>query len=75
MLEAEDAYIENADLVRELFLNPDVADADFDPGIEPDLDAARAYVTDEWEIPASEVERGFERIEDATVQSGLDRWT
>ena len=74
-LEAEDAYIENADLVRELFLNPDVTDADFDPAIEPDLDAARAYVTDEWEIPASEVERGFERIEDATVQSGLDRWT
>ena len=74
-LEAEDAYIENADLVRELFLNPDVTDADFDANIDPDLDAARAYVTDEWEIPASEVERGFERIEDATVQSGLDRWT
>ena len=75
VLEAEDAYVENADLVRELFLNPDVADTDFDPGIEPDLDAARAYVTDEWEIPASEVERGFERIEESVVQSGLDRWT
>ncbi|WP_435076510.1 flap endonuclease-1 [Halococcus sp. AFM35] len=75
VLEAEEAYIENADLVRELFLNPDVTDADFDTDIEPDLDAARAYVTDEWEIPESEVERGFERIEDATVQSGLDRWT
>jgi flap endonuclease-1 len=75
VLEAEDAYIENADLVRELFLNPDVTDTDFDPEIEPDLDAARAYVTDEWEIPGSEVERGFERIEESVVQSGLDRWT
>jgi flap endonuclease-1 len=74
-LEAEDAYIENADLVRELFLNPDVTDADFDADIDPDIDAAREYVTEQWEIPDSEVERGFERIEDATVQSGLDRWT
>jgi flap endonuclease-1 len=74
-LEAEEAYVENADLIRELFLNPDVTDADFDTNIDPDIDAAREYVTDEWEIPEAEVERGFERIEDATAQSGLDRWT
>jgi flap endonuclease-1 len=74
-LEAEEAYIENADLIRELFLNPDVTDTAFDADIEPDLDAAREYVTEEWEIPESEVERGFERIEESVVQSGLDRWT
>lgn len=74
-LEAEEAYVENADLIRELFLNPDVTDATFDTDIDPDLDAAREYVVDDWEIPESEVERGFERIEESVVQSGLDRWT
>ncbi|WP_160133078.1 flap endonuclease-1 [Halococcus salsus] len=74
-LEAEDEYVENADLVRELFLNPDVTDVAFDSDISPDLSAARSYVTDEWEIPEGEVDRGFERIEESVVQSGLDRWT
>ncbi|RJT06510.1 flap endonuclease-1 [Halococcus sp. IIIV-5B] len=74
-LEAEDEYVENADLVRELFLNPDVTDVAFDGDISPDLSAARSYVTDEWEIPEGEVDRGFERIEESVVQSGLDRWT
>ncbi len=75
-LESEEAYIENADLIRELFLNPDVTDdLGFDTDIEPDMVAAREYVVDEWEIPESEVERGFERIEESVVQSGLDRWT
>ncbi|HET7324300.1 MAG TPA: flap endonuclease-1 [Halococcus sp.] len=74
-LEAEEAYIENADLIRELFLNPDVTECEFDMDIEPDIAAAREYVTEEWEIPESEVERGFSRIEESVVQSGLDRWT
>ena len=75
-LEAEDAYVENGDLIRKLFLNPDVTDdSGFDTDVEPDLAAARKYVVDEWEIPESEVERGFERIEESVVQSGLDRWT
>jgi flap endonuclease-1 len=75
-LEAEDAYVENGDLIRKLFLNPDVTDdSGFDTDVEPDLAAAREYVVDEWEIPEGEVERGFERIEESVVQSGLDRWT
>jgi flap endonuclease-1 len=77
VLEAEDTYVENADLVRELFLNPDVADVDLDTGadVEPDVDAAREYVTGEWEIPDGEVERALERIAESTSQTGLDRWT
>lgn len=76
VLEAKETYIENADLIRELFLNPDVTDDPvFDADIEPDIAAAREYVVDEWEIPENEVERGFERIEESVVQSGLDRWT
>jgi flap endonuclease-1 len=75
-LEARDAYIENADLVRELFRNPNVTDDySFDTEITPDIDAAREYVVDEWGVAADEVERGFERIDDALTQTGLDEWT
>ena len=74
-LDARDAYIDGAELIRELFLHPDVTDdAAFDTDINPDMDAARAYVTEEWEVPADEVARGFERIEESLVQTGLDQW-
>ncbi|MFB6299055.1 MAG: flap endonuclease-1 [Halobacteriales archaeon] len=76
VLEAEGAHIEHAEQVRELFLQPTVADEyTIDLSITPDLDAARTYVTDEWGVAAEEVERGFERIEDATTQTGLDQFT
>ncbi|WP_135663400.1 flap endonuclease-1 [Halorhabdus rudnickae] len=73
--EAEDVYVENADRIRELFLDPAVTDDySFETSLHPDLDAARSFVTDEWEVDASEVERGFERIESSVVQTGLDDW-
>ena len=76
VLDARGAYIEHADRVRELFLDPPVVDDyAFDPEISPDIDAAREYVTGEWAVDADEVARGFERIESATVQTGLDEWT
>ncbi|WP_424019183.1 flap endonuclease-1 [Halorientalis pallida] len=76
VFEARDVYVENVDRIRNLFLDPPVADdVAFDTEIEPDVDAAKAFVTDEWGVAADEVERGFERIADATVQTGLDRWT
>ncbi|MFC6953096.1 flap endonuclease-1 [Halorubellus litoreus] len=76
VMEHEDVVVENADLVRQLFFDPDVtSDYAFDTTITPDVDAARAYVTDEWEVPGDEVARGFERIEDALTQTGLDDWT
>jgi len=76
VLEAEGAHVEGADLIRELFLDPTVdEDATFDASIDPDVDAARAYVTEEWGIPEAEVDRGFERIEASLVQTGLDEWT
>jgi len=74
-LDAEGVTIEHADRIRKLFLDPTVErDCDLDTAIEPDVAAARDYVTEEWEVPAEEVERGFSRIEDALVQTGLDRW-
>ncbi|QCC47627.1 flap endonuclease-1 [Halobellus limi] len=76
VLDAREAYIEHADRVRELFLDPPVTDDyAFETDISPDVDAARAYVTEEWEVDADEVARGFERIESSLVQTGLDEWT
>ena len=76
VLDAEDEYIEHADRIRTLFLEPDVTtEYDLDLSIDPDLAAAREYVTDEWEIPAEEVDRGFDRIEAAVTQTGLDQFT
>ncbi|WP_435347526.1 flap endonuclease-1 [Haloarchaeobius sp. HRN-SO-5] len=76
VFEAEDVYVENADLVRGLFRNPNVTDEyEFDTDLNPDVDAAREYVTEEWGVDADEVARGFERIEEALTQTGLDRWT
>jgi flap endonuclease-1 len=75
-LDAEGWQVTNADRVRELFFDPPVTD-DYalDTDLDPDVAAARAYVTEEWEVAPDEVARGFERIEDALVQTGLDRWT
>ncbi|MFC6873099.1 flap endonuclease-1 [Halobellus marinus] len=76
VLDDRGVYIEHADRIRELFLDPPVTDEyDFRTEISPDIDAAHAYVTEEWEIPAEEVARGFERIESSVVQTGLDEWT
>jgi flap endonuclease-1 len=76
VFDAEGYYVEQTDIIRQLFLDPDVTDdVSFDTDIDPDLAAARTYVCEEWEVPAGEVERGFERIEDALTQTGLDRWT
>ncbi|MFB6155193.1 MAG: flap endonuclease-1 [Haloferacaceae archaeon] len=76
VLDARGAHIPNADRVREFFLDPPVTDEyEFDTDVDPDIAAARRYVVEEWEVAAGEVARGFERIEDALVQTGLDDWT
>jgi flap endonuclease-1 len=74
VLEAQDEPIDHADRIQQLFLDPAVVDVDPETTIDPDVDAARAFVTDRG-IDPDEVERGFERIEDAVVQTGLDNWT
>ncbi|MBV0900987.1 flap endonuclease-1 [Haloarcula salina] len=75
VLEARGEHIDHADRIRDLFLDPAVTDEyEIPDAIEPDVDAARAFVTDQWEVDADEVARGFERIEESVVQTGLDRW-
>jgi len=56
-------------------MDPPATDVDVDTAVNPDVDAAREYVVDEWGVAADEVERGFERIAESQVQTGLDRWT
>ncbi len=76
VLEARGETVEYGDRVRQLFRDPNVTDAyDVDTTLDPDIDAARAYVTEEWGVDDGEVERGFERIEESVTQVGLDRWT
>jgi flap endonuclease-1 len=76
VFEAEGYHVDNADRIRNLFLDPAVVDdPEFDTDVDPDVDAAREYVTGTWAVDESEVERGFERIESALVQTGLDDWT
>ena len=76
VFEAEGYTVENADRIRQLFLDPAVVDEpEFDTDLNPDVEAARAYVTEKWEVDPDEVQRGFERIEDSLVQTGLDEWT
>jgi flap endonuclease-1 len=76
VLDAEGWQVANADRVRDLFRDPPVTD-DYavDLDIDPDVAAAREYVVEEWEVDADEVARGFDRIEESLVQTGLDRWT
>jgi len=76
VFESEDVYVDGADRIRDLFLDPAVTDAyDVDTPLDPDVAAAREYVCQQWEVDADEVARGFERIEESVVQTGLDRWT
>ena len=75
VFDAEGYHVENADRIRQLFLDPAVVDApEFDPDLSPDVEAARSFVTDEWGVDETEVARGFERIEESLVQTGLDDW-
>ena len=74
VLEARDAEIPHAAEIRELFMNPPATDVDVDTAVNPDVEAARAYVVDEWGVSPDEVERGFDRIAESQAQTGLDRW-
>ncbi|WP_101297926.1 flap endonuclease-1 [Halegenticoccus soli] len=76
VLDARGLHVEFADRIRDLFLDPPVTDEyEYDADIDPDVAAAREYVVDAWEVDPDEVARGFERIEESLVQTGLDRWT
>lgn len=75
VLQERGETIPHADRIRELYFDPPVtAEYDLDLDIDPDIDTARSYVVDEWEVDPSEVTRGFDRLESSLVQTGLDDW-
>ena len=74
-LTARGAEIAHVDRLQSLFLDPAVVDVSPNTDIRPDVDAAREYVTERWGVEPDEVERGFERIEEATTQTGLDQFS
>jgi flap endonuclease-1 len=75
VLEHRSETIPHVDRIRGLFLDPAVVDVDPETDIVPDVAAAREFVVDRWEVDPAEVERGFERIEEASTQTGLGRFT
>lgn len=75
VLDDRGVTIDHADRIRELFLHPSVSeDYSIDLDVSPDIEAARSYVTAEWGVASDEVSRGFDRLSDALVQTGLDDW-
>jgi flap endonuclease-1 len=65
----------DVDEVKSLFLEPDTTD---DYALEwgtPDTDAAVSLLVDEHDFSRDRVESAVDRIEDATTQSSLDRWS
>lgn len=76
VMDAEGRDVEFAEEVRSLFMDPQVTDTYPSP-IEsiPDIDAARGFLTDEWEIDPDTIDPGLERLGEAIQQPGLDEWT
>ena len=76
VMEANDRTVEFADEVRSLFLEPNVTDTyPTDGPVRPDLDAARTFLIDEWEVDPDTIRTGLDRLSDAVKQPGLDEWT
>jgi flap endonuclease-1 len=76
VLEARDVDMPHADRIRQFFRDPPVTDEySIDGGCTPDLEAARTFVVETWDVDPEEVGHGFERIEEATEQTGLGRFT
>lgn len=74
VLEVREATIPHVDRIQSLFLDPAVVDVEPDTDIRPDFSAAKTFVTEEWEVDADAVETGFDRLETAMTQTGLDRF-
>lgn len=62
VLDRYDATIPHLEEIRDIFRSPTVTtDVTVDMHSEPDFDAVEAYLTDDWGIPHSSLERALER--------------
>ncbi|MFW5929372.1 MAG: flap endonuclease-1 [Halobacteriota archaeon] len=63
------------DAIKRLYMEPEVTDdysLEWEP---PDADAVEALLCDEHDFSVDRVRKAVERIESATTQSSLDRWS
>jgi flap endonuclease-1 len=74
VLASREAEIPHVDRLRSLFLDPAVESVEIETEVSPDIDAAREFVVEQWEVDPDEVAAGFDRLREATTQTGLDRW-
>jgi flap endonuclease-1 len=74
VLASREAEIPHVDRLRSLFLDPAVESVEIETEVSPDIDAAREFVVEQWEVDPEEVASGFDRLREATTQTGLDRW-
>ncbi len=73
--EHADEFAVDAEEVKALFLDPETT-GDYALGWEtPDADAVVSLLVDEHDFSRDRVVSAVERIEDATTQSSLDRWS
>ena len=73
--EHPDEFDVDVDEVKSLFLEPETTD-DYTLNWEkPDTDAAVSLLAEEHDFSRDRVESAVERIEEATTQSSLDRWS
>lgn len=63
------------DEILELYLDPDVTDDYTLEWEEPDADAVEALLCSEHDFSEDRVRKAVERVEEATTQSSLDRWS
>lgn len=62
VLDRYDASIPHLEEIRDIFLSPTVdTDVSISVTPDPDFEAVHAYLTDEWEIPESSIDRALER--------------
>ena len=76
VLDTEGVSIPEAPRLKELFLEPTVTDDyTIQTRSDPDIAAARTYLTRTWSIPEDTIATGLERLENAIEQTGLDQWS
>jgi len=73
--EHADEFAVDVDEVKALFLEPETTDDYALDWETPDTDAAVSLLVEEHDFSRDRVVSAVERIEDATTQSSLDRWS
>lgn len=75
VLSEYDASIDNIDVLRDIFLKPNVSDDWPNTSYpNPDFERAEQYVIKEWHVDEAEVSSSFDDLKDCMNQTGLGDW-